>query len=50
MNLAVDPWLPGNQPLKQCAYNFTLTVWDRVTNGYNLIHWSQHTMTLTIME
>jgi hypothetical protein len=52
MSLATDPWLssPGNdQPLKPCAYNFTLTVYDRVTNGYGLIHWSQHMMTLTVL-
>lgn len=49
LNLGTDPWLGGNT-LKQCAYNFTLTVYDRVTNGYGHIHWSKHPITLTIME
>jgi hypothetical protein len=49
MDLGSDPWLSG-QPLAQCAYNFTLSVWDRVTNGYGLIHYSQHTLTLTVTE
>lgn len=47
MSLSSDPW--GLPALKPCAYNFTLSVWDRVTNGYGRIHLSQHTMTLTIL-
>ncbi len=47
MSLWTDPW--GLPVLKPCAYNFTLSVWDRVTNGYGRIHLSQHTMTLTIL-
>jgi len=49
MNLGVDPWLSGQQ-LRPCAYNFTLSVYDRVTNGKGLIHYSQHTTTLTVLE
>ncbi len=49
LNLGTDPWL-GGTALKQCAYNFTLTVYDRVTNGYGPIHWSQRPITLTITE
>ncbi len=33
---------------RPCAYNFRLVVRDRVTNGYNRIHWSDATLTLSI--
>lgn len=33
---------------RPCAYNFRVVVRDRVTNGYNLIHWSDATLTLSI--
>lgn len=59
MYMGADPWLPwvsdgsGHvvpQPLRPCAYNFRLAVWDRVTNGYGHVHRSEHNMTLTILE
>jgi hypothetical protein len=43
-----DLWL-GTSALKPCAYNFSLWVYDRATNGYGHIHWREVRATLTIL-
>jgi hypothetical protein len=43
-----DPWT-GNADLRPCAYNFSLWVYDRSTNGYGHIHWQECRATLTIL-
>jgi hypothetical protein len=48
LSLNRDPY-DASQPFRQCAYNFRLGVWDRVVNGYGLIHYSEQDVTLTVL-
>ena len=43
-----DPWL-STPDLKPCAYNFSIWVYDRATNGYAHVHWYEVRATLTIL-
>lgn len=47
--LGDDPWDAAADVLKPCAYNFTLTVRDRVINGYGHLHWTHWLTTLSIL-
>jgi hypothetical protein len=46
------PWkaaVPGDTTSTNCAHTFTLNVWDRVINGWNYIHRSDYTKSITII-
>jgi hypothetical protein len=46
------PWqatVSGDPTSTNCAHTFTLYVWDRVIDGWNYIHRSDYTKSITIM-
>jgi hypothetical protein len=51
-NVVGAPWhaaVAGDPSSTNCAHTFTLGVWDRVINGWNYIHYTSSTKSLTII-
>lgn len=41
--------VPGDPTSRRCAHTFRLSVWDRVINGWNYIHYAEYHKSITLL-
>ena len=44
-----NAYYPGDTQSLACAHSMILLVYDRTINGFNFIHWTQYTESITLM-